>query len=159
MTDVVERLEREAAHERGITHHHGDALVTAPRITCERKALGDADAGAGMAAVHDVVLGLGAARETADATELTQRGELVQPPGEQLVGVGLVAGVPDDAVLGTREDAVQGDGQLDHAQRAAQVSTGRGHRVDDLAADLRTQGSSLCVADVLEVLRSVQVPQ
>ena len=69
-------------------------------VARQRQALGDGQAGARVAAVHDVVDALRAAREAADATQLAQRAEAVQAPREELVGVGLVAGVPDDPSVG-----------------------------------------------------------
>ena len=57
----------------------------------------------------------------ADAAELAQRAEPVQAPREQLVGVGLVARVPDDAVGGAVEDAMERDGQLHHGPRRVRV--------------------------------------
>ena len=110
-----------------------------------------------MAAVHDVVLGLATTRETAHATQLAKGVEAIETAGQQLVGVGLVAGVPDDAVGGAVEDAVEGDGELHHAERAAEVAAGGGHGIDDLAAELRAQGPGLRVADVVQFLRSLEL--
>ena len=157
VTEVVEPFQGEAAHERGIADHHGDVLIAAAHVASQRQALADGDAGAGMPAVHDVVLALRASREATHPAQLAQRVEAIEPSRQQLVGIGLVAGVPDDAVLGAREDAVQRDRQLDDAERAAQVPAGGGHGVDDLAADLGAEGPGLGVADVLEVLRSADV--
>ena len=70
----------------------------AAQVARQRKALGDRQAGAGVAAVEDVVLALAAPREAAHAAQLAQRAEVVEAAGQQLVGVGLVAGVPDDLV-------------------------------------------------------------
>ncbi len=159
VTDVIERFEREPAHEGRVAHHHGDALVTAASIPGQRQPFGDGDAGAGVPAIHDVVLALAPAREATDATQLTECPEAFEPAGEQLVGVGLVAGVPDDAVSRAGHDAVECHGQLDHTQRAAQVTTGGGDGVDDLATDLGAQGSRLSVADVAEIVRTVKVAQ
>ncbi len=100
---------------------------------------------------------LRAAREAAHAAQLAQRVEALQSPGQELVRVGLVTGVPDDPVGGAGEDAVQGDRELHDPQRAAQVAARHGDRVDDAVADLRAEGARLRVADVLEVLRSAEV--
>ena len=48
------------------------------------------------------------------------------PPGQNLVGVDLVADVPDEPVLGGIEDVVEGQGKFDDAQIGAQVAAGPG---------------------------------
>ena len=52
-------------------------------------------------------------------------------PVSSLCGVGLVAGVPDDAVARAVEHAVERDGQLDDPERAAEVAARVGDGVDD----------------------------
>ena len=51
-----------------------------------------------MPAVKNVVWGLGASREAADAAELSQRTEPRKAARQQLVWVRLVSSVKDDAV-------------------------------------------------------------
>ena len=58
VADVVERLERHAAHEGRVADHDSDALVRATHLAGERKPLRDGQAGAGVAAVEDVVRAL-----------------------------------------------------------------------------------------------------
>ena len=65
--------------------------------------------------------------------------KLLEASGDQLVGVGLVARVPQDDVAGRVEHAVQGQGQLDGAEIGAQVATVDGDAVDDAGPDLLGQ--------------------
>ena len=51
---------------------------------------------------------------------------------EYLVGVGLVADVPDNLVGGGVEDVVQGDGQLDSAQACRKVATRNADGLDQI---------------------------
>jgi hypothetical protein len=44
--------------------------------------------------------------------------------GQDLVGVGLVADVPDQPVVRRVEDVMQGDGQFDRAEVGRQVAAG-----------------------------------
>ena len=81
-----------------------------------RQPLPDGQAGSGVTAVEDVVRRLGPAREAADAVELTQRREPLQASGQQLVRVGLVAGIPDDSIARRLQQPVEGDRQLDDAE-------------------------------------------
>ena len=124
LADVVERLEREAAHEGRVADDDRDPLEAVAHVARLGEALGDREARAGMAAVEDVVRRLGAAREAADAVELAQRLEPLEASGQELVRVGLVARVPDDPVARRFEQPVQRDRELDDAQRRAEVAAG-----------------------------------
>ena len=114
-------------------------------VAGQRQALADGDARARVAAVEHVVGALGAPREATHAAELAEGPER-QAAGQQLVGVGLVAGVPDDAVGGAVEQPMEHHRQLHHAQRAAQVAAGLGDGADDGLADLVAQLRQLGVA-------------
>ena len=139
------------AHERRVAHHDRDPLVGAVHVTSQRQALADGEAGARVAAVEDVVGALAAAREAAHAAHLAERREVGQAAGQQLVGVGLVAGVPHDVVRGAVEEPVQDHGQLHHPERAAQVAAGLGDGADDGLADLLAQLRQLVVSESLQV--------
>ena len=160
LADVVERLQRQPAHEGRITDDDGDVLGAAAPVARQRQALGDGQARARVAAVHDVVdrspSGAGSRPMPPSWRSVPK---LVQASRQQLVGVGLVAGVPDDPVGRAGEHAMQGHGELHDAQRAAQVTAGHRDGVDDVLADLRAERARLGVADVLEVLRSTEVAQ
>ena len=137
LADVVEGLERQAAHERGVPDDDGDVLAAAALVARQGQALGDRDAGARVAAVHDVVHALGPAREATDAAQLAQRVEALQPARQELVRVGLVAGVPDDAVRRAGEDPMERHRELDDAERAAQVAARLRDRLDDASRAAR----------------------
>src|SRR5690606_4605418 len=74
-----------------------------------------------------------------------------QPVRQQLVCVGLVPGVPDDVIGGAVEEPVEHDGELDHAERAAQVATRVRDRADDDLTDLLAQRRELIGGERLEV--------
>ncbi len=148
LADVVQRLEAEAAHQGGIADDHCDALVAAGQVAGRRKPLRDGEARAGVSAVEDVVLGLAPPRKAADAVQLPETPEPLVPARQQLVRVGLMPGVPDDAVARRVQQAVQRDRQFDDAQRRAEVAAGAGHRFDDRLADLGRQFRQLAVVEV-----------
>ena len=62
---------------------------------------------------------LAPAREAADPAELAQRPEPLEAAGQELVRIGLVAGVPDDPVARRLEQPMERDRQLDDAEAAA----------------------------------------
>ena len=110
-----------------------------------------------MAVLDPVVLGLGAVRIAGQPAGLAELGKGVAAPGDQLVHVGLVAGVPQQHVPGGVEGPVQGQGELHHAQVGAQVAAGGGHRVDDELPDLRGQDGQLLGGEGAEVGGAVDV--
>ena len=85
--------------------------------------------------------------------------EALQPARQELVGVGLVAGVPDDAVRRAGEHPMERHRELDDAQRAAQVAARLRDGLDDALAQLAAERARLGVTDALEVLRSAEVAQ
>src|SRR6188768_2293122 len=97
------------------------------------------------------MLRFGPAREAADAIELTERPEPLEAAGQQLVRIGLVAGVPDDPVARRLEQAVERDGDLDHAQRRSEMTARPGHGLDDGLADLDRQLGELELVEAPEV--------
>ena len=99
-------------------------------------AVGVAEDGRGVAVLDPVVLGLGAVGVAGQPVLLAQVGEGLAAAGDQLVDVGLVAGVPQQHVAGRVEGPVEGQGQLDHAEVGAEVAAGGGDRVDDELPDL-----------------------
>ena len=74
-------------------------------------------------------------------------------PGDDLVHVGLVAGVPQHDVAGRVEDAVHGEGELDRAEVGAEVPAGpgTGDGIDDELADLAGELVEFWVGEPPEV--------
>ena len=66
-----------------------------------------------------VVDAFAALGETGNATGLTQRPHAGTAAGEDFVRVGLVPDVPDQSVARRIEYAMQGNGELHHAQSGA----------------------------------------
>ena len=62
--------------------------------------------------------------------------QLVPPARQHLVGIGLVADVPEDLVARRIEHAVQRDRELARAQIGAEVAADLPDRVDDVLAHL-----------------------
>ena len=157
--EVVERLVGHPAGERAVADDGDDAAVPAVALELAaqleggREAVGVGEGGRGVRALDPVVLGLGAARIARQPSALLQVLEAVAPPGEQLVDVGLMAGVEQQDVARRVEDPVQRDGELDDAEVRAQVPAGLRDRVDDERPDLRCQLDELVLGEELQVRR------
>ena len=83
-----------------------------------------------MRGAERVVFALATLGEAGQAATLAQRADTVAPAGEDLVRVGLVADVPDHAVLRRLEQVMQRDRQLYDAKSRAEMATRDGHRFD-----------------------------
>ena len=159
LADVVERLQGEAAHQRGVADDDRDPLEAVADVARLGQALGHGQPGAGMAAVEDVMGRLGPPREPADPVELAQGPEALEAAGQQLVRVGLVAGVPHDPVARRLEQAMERDRQLDDAQRRAEVAAGVRDGRDDRLADLQRELGELDLVEPAQVGGSGEVRQ
>lgn len=74
-----------------------------------------------MAGHKGVMDALPRVREAGDAPQLPKPAELLPPPGEDLVGVALVAHVKDELVLRGAECPVQGHSEFDGAKVGGQM--------------------------------------
>jgi hypothetical protein len=110
-----------------------------------------------VAGAHDVVLGLVHRAEGREPAVLADRVQLAAAAGEHLVGVSLVADVPEHLVLGGVEQRVDRHRDLAGAEVGAEVAADLADRVDDQLADLLRHLGELLVVEALQVRRAVDV--
>src|SRR5207244_7712664 len=122
LADVIEGLEAEAARDRRVADDDRDPLAAPAQVPGRGEPLPDREAGARVAAVEHVVLGLAPTREPADSAELAKGSEPLEPAGQELVGVGLVTGVPADPVTRRLEQPMERDRQLDDPEAASEMT-------------------------------------
>jgi DNA-binding MarR family transcriptional regulator len=108
-----------------------------------------------VAVLDEVVLGLGPGGVARHAAALAEPAEPVEAPGDELVHVGLVAGVPDDDVAGRVEHAVERQRELDRPQVGTEVAAVDRDRVDQDLTDLRRERSQLVIVEPAQRLGSV----
>ena len=154
--DVVERLPCHATGERAIAHHGDDMSSIGPgqlALDLERlrDAVGVGQCGRGVRVLDDVMLGLRPRRVAGQTTLLAERVEVTPAPGEDLVDVCLVTGVPQDDVVGRVEDAMQGEGHLDDSEVRAEMATSGGHLAHEELPDLLGQAGQVLLGDVTQV--------
>ena len=89
--------------------------------------------------------------EAGEAAVLPDRAEPVAAAGEQLVRVALMPDVPDDAVPGALEHAVQRDRELDGAQTGGEVTAGLADAGEDGLADLVGEQGEFALGELSEV--------
>ena len=106
-----------------------------------------------MRGAERIVFALGALGEAGEAAAHAQRADAVAPPGQNLVRIGLMADVPDDAVARRVEQVVQRDGQLDHAEAGAEMAAGDRHGIDRLLAQFVGELAQLALVEAAEIGR------
>ena len=84
----------------------------------------------------------------------SQGREKSNPAGQQLMGITLVAHVPDDFILGAVEDVMKGQGQLHDAQIRGQMAAVTGDGFNDQGADFLGQLPQLGQGKAFQVLRT-----
>src|SRR4029078_8095479 len=94
--------------------------------------------------------------EAADPVDLAQRPEAPETSGQVLVGICLMAGVPDDLVARRGEERVECDRDLDHAKAGSEVAARLRDRRDDRVADLDGELLELVVAEPAQVRGALQ---
>ena len=150
---VVHRLVGHAGGHRAVADHGDHVVVAAGKIARDRHAEAGRDRGRGVRRAERVVFALGALGEAGEAAAHAQRADAVAPPGENLVRIGLMADVPDDAVARRVEQVVQRDGQLDDAEPRPEVAAGDRDGVDRLLAQLVGDLTKLALVESAKVFR------
>ena len=89
-----------------------------------------------MRGAERIVVALGALGEAGEAAAGAQRADAVAASGQDLVRIGLMADVPDQAVARGVEDVMDRGGQFDHAEAGAEMAAGYRDRVDGFLTKL-----------------------
>ena len=100
MSNVIERLQAESAHECRVADDDCDLLAAAANIAGKREALANGDPCSSMTAIEHIVRRLAPAREAANAAELTQAAEPSKATREKFVWVCLMASIKHDPIDG-----------------------------------------------------------
>ncbi len=106
-----------------------------------------------MRRTERVVFAFGPLGEAGKPAAHPQRANAVAPAGQDLVRIGLVTDVPDQAVVRRVEHVVQGNGELDHPQAGAEMAAGDRDRVDGLLAQLVRQLAQLPALEPAQISR------
>ena len=115
-------------------------LFAAAQSRADRHAERGRDRGRGMRGAERIVFALGALGEAGKAAALAQRADAVAPAGQDLVRIGLMADVPDQAIARRVENIVQRHGQFDDAEPGAQMPAGDRDGADRFGAQFVGDG-------------------
>src|SRR5262245_16017749 len=98
-----------------------------------------------------VVFALRAFGEAREAATLAKGPDLFPPRGQDLVRIGLVANIPDQAVARGVEEIVERDGKLDDAEPCPKMPASHGNRADRLGAQLVGDLSELLLVQAAQI--------
>ena len=155
LSGVVERLIAHAAGQRAVAHQGHDVVIPAHDVPGPGHAKGGGDRRGGVPRREGVVFALLHLGKAAGPSLLAEPLEGLVAPGQQLVGVGLMAHVQHQLVLRGVEDIVYGQRQLHDPQVGGQMAAAVRDHLHDLGAQLVGQLSQLPVVQLLQVRRFV----
>ena len=106
-----------------------------------------------MAGVERVVDAFGTLGEAGKATGAPDVPERLEAARDYLVGVALMADIPDDRVAGSGKHPVQRQRQLDNAQVRGKMATVGGDGADDEATDFSCQAVQFPDRQATQIVR------
>src|ERR1700733_12421331 len=110
-----------------------------------------------MRGAKGVVLALGALGEARKPAALTQGPNTIAPPGEDLVGIGLMPAVPDQTVARRVEHVMQGDGKLHDAEPRPEMAAGYRDRADHLRPKFVRQLTEIARIEPAQIFRGLDL--
>ncbi|MNS60825.1 hypothetical protein D3C72_938360 [compost metagenome] len=152
---VVHGLEGHAGGHCAVADHGDAYALLALGAGAQGHAQCGRDRGGRVRGTEGIELALRAAREARDTAVLAQRGHAVAAAGQDLVGIALVAHVPDHAVGRGIEHIVERNGQLHRAEVGRQVPAGLGDRFQHIGAQFVSQRVELAAIQLAQVCGGV----
>ena len=159
MAGVVDGLQRHAAGEGAIANDGNTLEVLAALVPGQGHAEGRRNRGAGVARTEVVEGALAALQITRNTVLLTQGVEVVVATGDQLMGIGLVAHIPNDPILVEVKGVIESQGEFHHPQTWAEVATARAHHVQVTLADLAGNAFELSNAEAMQLIGMRQLAE
>ena len=155
MRDIVERLKGNAVRQRRVAEDADDVFIRAFFVARRRHAERGGQGRAGVTGAKTIVRAFRAQRKTVQAVRLADGAKTIFAPGQNFVDVNLMAHVPDKFVARRCEDAMEGDGQFDHAEVRAEMAARLRQAVNQFLPDFPGKLFELHRREFFDVLRPV----
>src|SRR6185369_705960 len=108
--------------QRGVAKDGDDVLVAAALVASGSDSESRREGGARVGGAVTVMLTFRSQRKTAQAIGGADGLKAVFPSGQQFVDVALMAHIPDEFVMGSGEDVMEGEGQLDDPEVGSEMA-------------------------------------
>ena len=141
--------------EGAVADHREDVIILVQQVPGLRHADPGRDGCGGVPRIECVTRVFPPLRETGDAPEGPESGEILFSPAQDLVRVGLVPHIPDDLVLGRRKRQVHRHSKLHDPEIAGQMSACFADARDQELPDLMRQTLQVFFRYFPDILRSV----
>ena len=159
MAGVVDGFQSHASGEGPVADHgHAFEGFSAP-IPGQGHAEGSRNRGGGVASAEMVKTAFAALEIARHTTLLAKAVEILVSAGQQFVGVGLVAHIPDHLVVVEVQGLVEGQGELHNPEAWAQMSAAGGHHLEMALAHLAGDGLELCSGEAVQLIRMAQLAE
>jgi hypothetical protein len=154
---IVHGLVGHTRRQRAIADHGDHIIFLARQIACDGHAERRRNRRGRVRGAERVVFAFGAFGKAGQAVAHAQGPDAIAAAGENLVGIGLVADIPDQSVFRGVEDVVQSDRQFDDAEARAQVPARDRHGIDCLGAQLVGDLPKLALVEPPQIVRGVDL--
>jgi len=159
MAGVVDRLQGHATGEGPVADHRHATEILAAGVAGQGHAQGSGNACGGVAGAEVVEAAFAALQITGHPVLLAEGMEAGVTAGDQFVGIGLVAHVPDHLVPVQVEGLVEGEGELHNPQARAEVAAAGGDHLQMFLADLAGDRLEFRGAQTVELVRVTQLAE
>ena len=153
MTGMRQRFKGHTTGDGAVAYDGDDLAINALVLGGQCHPHRSRNAGRGVANTEGVIGALGTLWEPGQALKLSHAVHAIAPASQNLVRIGLVPDVPDNAIVRRVEHVVKCHGQFHHAQPRTEVATGACDRIQQVMPQLFGESNQ-----VLSV-EPVQCPQ
>ncbi len=151
---IVHGLIGHAGTHRAVADHGNHVVLAAGEVAGDSHAEAGGNRGRGMRGAERIVVALAALGETGQPAAGAQGADAVAAPGQDLVRIGLMADVPDQAIARRVEHVVDRGGQFHHAEAGAEVAAGHRDRVNRFLTKLISDLLHLLDLELAQIVRS-----
>jgi hypothetical protein len=95
--------------------------------------------------------------EAAYALVLTEGVKLSTAAGDKLMGIDLMAYVPDQFISWSVEDVMQGKGEFNNPQAGSQMATGMGNCLNDFCPDFFSKEGEFAYGEFAKIVRGINL--
>src|SRR5256714_11108734 len=154
-TGVVQSFISQTASQSPVAEYRHNLEMLAVQIARDRHPVACGNRGARVTRAESVVLTLGTLEKARESIFLAERFDPIGATRQQLVGIPLVANVPDDLVARSIEYRVEDNRKLDNSQPGADVPTGARADLDEARPHLLRDSAQLISRHRLQVGRRI----